>query len=182
MKIANTNKLLKLKLIQTKAYKKFYIYNNFKIEDIEHRLKKSLEIIQKYHINGKKILFITSSSVSKWNDLLKHTKHNIVNKDFLSNKKINDRFNFLHPLKKLNSQTKYNLIVILGKFSNDNFINENYKKKIPIIFVGHSLDIFNNQLSYKVPGDFSFHKKKTREYLFLILIKSVLTKKYVFKK
>ena len=39
-------KLLKLKLIQTKTYKKTLILNTFKIEDIEYRLKRSLQVIQ----------------------------------------------------------------------------------------------------------------------------------------
>lgn len=173
MKVSNTNRLLKLKLIQTKAYKKLYTFNNFKIEDVEHRLKKSLQIIQKYHISGKKILFVNSFSISKWNSLLKYTKHNIVNRHFLTK-------NELHPLKDLNSRTKYSLIVILGKSSNSSFINENCKKKVPIIFVGHKLNICNNQLSYKIPGDFSSHKRKTREHLFLILLRSSLTKKICF--
>jgi len=52
------NKILKLKLIQTKIYDKKQYLNNIKIEDIEFRLKKILYIIYKYHISNKKILFI----------------------------------------------------------------------------------------------------------------------------
>ena len=51
------SKLFKLKLIQTKIYKKNE-HNFIKIEEIYSRLKKALHIIYKYHINNKRIVFI----------------------------------------------------------------------------------------------------------------------------
>ena len=51
MKIKNIikykNKLLKLKLIKTKIYKKKDHLTNTRIEDIEYRLKKALQDIKK---------------------------------------------------------------------------------------------------------------------------------------
>jgi hypothetical protein len=59
MKIKNIikykNKLLKLKLIKTKIYKKKDQLTNTRIEDIEYRLK-ALHVIYKYHTNNKRIL------------------------------------------------------------------------------------------------------------------------------
>jgi hypothetical protein len=56
MKIKNIikykNKLLKLKLIKTKIYKKKDQLTNTRIEDIEYRLK-ALHVIYKYHTNNK---------------------------------------------------------------------------------------------------------------------------------
>src|SRR6478672_3789437 len=70
------SKLVKLKLIKTKIYKK----NNhdfIKIEDIISRLKKALHIIYKYHTNNKRILFVGTPSHldEKLKNLIKSTKH-----------------------------------------------------------------------------------------------------------
>lgn len=175
MKAFINKKLLKLKLIQTKTYKKTLILNSFKIEDIEYRLKRSLQIIKKYHNKGKKILFMTSFSTAKWSDLLKYTKHSIKNEYSLANEKINNKYSYL-------SKNSYNLIVIFGEWSNKSFIDESYKKKIPIIFIGQPLNSFDSTLNHKVPANFSFHRKKLRKNLFLLLLKNVITKKYVLKK
>lgn len=175
MKIRTTKKLLKLKLIQTKTYKKTWILNSFNIEDIEYRLKRSLQIIKKYHINGKKILFMTSFSTTKLNHLLKRTKHSVKNEYFSTNEKTNNKYFYL-------SKDNYNLVVIFGEWSNKSFIDESYKRKIPIIFIGQPLNIFDTTLNHKVPGNFSFHGKKIRKNLFLLLLKNIITKKYGFKK
>lgn len=175
MKTITTKKLLKLKLIQTKTYKKTWIWNSFNIENIEYRLKRSLQIIKKYHTNGKKILFMTSFSTTKLNDLLKHTKHNVKNEYFSTNEKTNNKYFYL-------AKNNYNLVVIFGDWSNKSFIDESYKKKIPIIFIGQPLNMFDIAINYKIPGNFSFHRKKIRKNLFLLLLKNILTKKYGFKK
>jgi hypothetical protein len=80
MRIKNQNQLLKLKLIQTKIYKKNYIFTNLKIEDIEYRLRKGLQVIYKYHTKNKKILFINNYSTieTKIKNLLKNTKHSFI--------------------------------------------------------------------------------------------------------
>ena len=182
MKAAINKKLLKLKLIQTKTYKKTLILNSFKIEDIEYRLKRSLQVIQNYHVIGKKILFMTSFYTQKWSELLRHTKHSIKSEYFSKNKKTNNKYFY-------SSKNNYNLIVIFGECSNKSFIDESYRKKIPIIFIGQPLNILDNTLNHKVPGNFSFHRKKLRKNLFLMLLKNIITqkcilrkKKYTFKK
>lgn len=71
------SKLLKLKLIKTKIYTINFTVVNLKIKDIEYRLKKILQIIFKYHVKNKKIIFISSSNFmkKKIKNLLKSTKH-----------------------------------------------------------------------------------------------------------
>ena len=97
MKIKNTiknkNKLLKLKLIKTKIYKKNYTFKQLKIEDIEHRLKKGLQIIYKYHINNKRILFISTSSTleMKIKNLLTNVKNLFIYQYFWLNEQINKK-------------------------------------------------------------------------------------------
>lgn len=77
----NPNMLLKLKLIKTKIYNKKNIFIHLKVEDVECRLKKGLQVISKYHTNNKKILFVGDLSPVeeiKLKKLLKHTKHVFV--------------------------------------------------------------------------------------------------------
>ena len=189
MKIKNTikyqNKLLKLKLIKTKIYKENYTFTNLKIEDIEYRLKKGLQIIYKYHINGKKILFVGNSSAieTKTKNLLKNTKHLFIPEYLLLNGVIPDKQQFSPDLPKKSSydktpklKNKHNLIVICNKQINNSILSEGYKTKTPIIFLGSNLDIFNIKSSYKIPGNFLLAKKKMRDNFFLALLEAVFTK------
>lgn len=191
MKIKNTtknkNKLLKLKLIKTKIYKKNYSFTNLKIEDIEYRLKKGLEIIYKYHVNGKKILFVNSSSAieTTLKNLLKNTKHTFI-PDYLwlngaiTNKQDQPFFSRLQKQNVSDITLKFkknnSLIVILDKNIKNDAITESYKTKIPVIFLGRDLNIFDVKSNYKIPGNFLLAKKKIRDNFFLALLESTLKK------
>ena len=174
MKIKNTiknqNKLLKLKLIKTKIYKKNYTFTNLKIEDIEYRLKKGLQIIYKYHVSGKKILFISNSLAikTKIKSLLKNTKHLFVPESLLLNGIITNKTS--------NLKNKNNLIVILDKQINNDILTEGYQTKTPIIFLGSNLDIFNIKSNYKIPGNFVLAKKKIKDNFLLALLETTLKK------
>lgn len=189
MKIKNTiknqNKLLKLKLIKTKIYKKNYTFTNLKIEDIEYRLKKGLQIIYKYHVSGKKILFVGNSSAveTTMKNLLKNTKHMFIPEYLWLNGAMTNKqtYSTNSTKRSLYDKTsklkdKNNLIVILDKQIKNGIIAEGYKAKTPIIFLGSSLDIFDVRSSYKIPGNFLLAKKKIRNNFFLALLKSTLKK------
>jgi ribosomal protein S2 len=189
MKIKNTikyqNKLLKLKLIKTKIYKKNNTFMKLKIEDVEYRLKKGLQIIYKYHINGKKILFVGNSSTieTKIKILLKNTKHLFIPEYSLLNGIITNKQQFSPDLPKKSSynktpklKNKHHLIIICDKQINNNILSEGYKTKTPIIFLGSNLDIFNIKSSYKIPGNFLLAKKKIRDHFFLALLEAIFRK------
>ena len=193
MKIKNRNQLLKLKLIKTKIYKKNHTFTDLKIEDIEHRLKKGLQVIYKYHIKKKKILFINNSSTleTKIKNLLKNTNHIfMIHHLWWNGKTINNKQSISKtPTKQKTSfnkilQLKYksDLIVILDKKINNYIIEENYKIKTPTIFLGNDLNIFDNKSSYKIPGNFLLAKKKIRNNFFLTLLKTTLKTKKNKKK
>ena len=185
-KSKNQYKLLKLKLIKTKIYKKNQIFKFLSLEDIEHRLKKSLQIIYKYHINNKKILFISSFPILnlKLKNILKNTKHLFISQHVWLNKKLKTKQQFLSKKTLLNNilKIKKDLIVILDKLINTNIIKESYNTKTPIIFLGDNLNIFNNKLNYKIPGNFLINKKKINSNFFLTLLKIILKKKLYNKK
>jgi ribosomal protein S2 len=195
MKIQNLtlkkNKVLKLKLIQTKVYNKKQYLNNIKIEDIEFRLKKIFYIIYKYHIFNKRILFVGNPlklniEIQK---ILKNTKHIFVPNSIwisgaLSNKKyyytylsknqqnINNKISeILFKLKK-----NINLVVILNENSNLDILNEAYIARIPVISINSDLNMHFNKPSYKVPGNFQFVNKKIRDDFFYSLLLSTLKK------
>jgi len=168
------NKILKLKLIQTKIYKKNY--NHFiKIEDISSRLKKALHIIYNYHINNKKIVFIgTPLNISyKFKKLLNKTEHILIPESMwisglFTNNKISK---ILFQLEK-----KIDLIVLLDFNSNKKAINEIYLTKIPLIFLNCDFKTLNNNLIYKIPGNFKFTKKKIRDIFFYLILGATFKK------
>lgn len=188
--IKNQNKLLKLKLIKTKIYKKKDTFTNLKIEDIEYRLKKGLQIIYRYHVSGKKILFVGNSSAIETTiqNLLKNTKHMFIPEYlWLSGAITNKQPSYTNSAKKtLYNKTsklknKNNLIVIFDKQINDDIVTEGYKTKIPIIFLGNNLNIFDVKSSYKIPGNFLLAKKKIRDNFFLALLGNTLKKAIPYK-
>lgn len=193
-KIINSkkNKLLKLKLIQTKIYDKKQYLNNIKIEDIEFRLKKILYIIYKYHIYNKRILFIGNllNITFDIQKLLKNTKHLFIptslwipgalnNKKFYNmylsktqrntNKRISE---ILFQLKK-----NINLVVILNETCNLDILHEAYLSRIPTISINSELNPLSNKSNYKVPGNFQFIDKKIRNNFFFHVLYATLKKK-----
>ena len=178
------SKLLKLKLIKTKIYKKNH--NNFiKIEDISSRLKKVLHIIYNYHINNKRIIFIgvPIGIISKLSMLLKKTSHTVLPNSvwvsgLLTNQKACLKYLKNNP-KFIGNKTsevlmqwltKSDLIVVLDFFSNQDTINEAYLVKIPIIALNCELDILNAVFTYKIPGNFKFTNKKVGDIFFYSLL------------
>lgn len=186
------NKILKLKLIQTKVYKKNY--NNFiKIEDTSSRLKKALQIIYHYHINNKRIVFIgTPINVDhKFKKLIKNTKHILIPESiWISGLFTNQQTCFKHLTrnpkftnKKISKtlfqlEKKIDLIVVLDFNSNKEAIHEFYLTQIPLIFLNCDLiKTLNNNIVYKIPGNFRFTKKKIRDLFFYSILGATLKKK-----
>ena len=88
-------KLLKLKLIKTKIYKlnkNNKKINNLTIEEIEHKLKKALNILYQFHLNNKKILFICNplSLNKKIKSMLIKNNHSIINESIWKNGTLSD--------------------------------------------------------------------------------------------
>jgi len=180
-------KLLKLKLIKTKIYKKKH--NGFiKIEDIISRLKKSLHIIYKYHINNKKILFIgTPINIdTRFKKLLQTTRHILIPEFLWMNGIITNQFSCFKYLSKnqnlINNKiseilfklkNKSDLIVILN---NNPALDEGYLARIPIISINCDLDISDRKSSYKIPGNFQFRKKKIRDTFFYSILIAIFKK------
>lgn len=197
MKLKNikkySNKLLKFKIIQNKVYNKKQHLNNIKIEDIEYRLKKIFNIIYKYHIFDKKILFVGPelSSIENFQIkfLLKSTKHVFIPTNFWVRGAIsNNKTYFKHSTKNRKSldnkiskllfqlKNKVDLIVLLDESNSLNVSSEGYESRIPIISLNSYLNIHHNKSSYRVPGNFQFNNKKILDNFFYSLLISTLKK------
>lgn len=184
------NKLVTLKLIETRTYLKTS-KSSLKIVDIASRLKKSLHIIYKYHNNNKRILFVgTPMNFNKnLQNIFKNTKHILlpqsiwingiltnsnVLKLYLSKNKTSINSKFSEMLLKL--YKKPDLIVILKSSFKEKILNEGNLANIPIIFLGYPLNISDLRVSYKLPGNFKFAKKKIRDNLFYFILTAIFKK------
>lgn len=165
----NTTKLLKLKLIKTKIYKKKLIDNHLTIENIEHKLKKFFQVIYKYHVKQKKILFLSLSFIPKIKSLLKNTRHEfLIEANWISGNITNNKVEKF--------ENKYDLIVILESSIDKKILEESYKAQIPVIIIQNKTEFSNMWYSYDLPGNFSFNKKKIRNNFFLNLLQIIFRK------
>ena len=188
--IKNKTKLIKLKILKTQIYKKKNNLSKIKIEDIIWRLKKGLHIIYKYHVHNKQILFVGSPLYNsyKTKQLLKNTKHILIPKSVWINGILtNQQSSFQYLSKNTNNKKiskllfqlkkKSDLIVILGQSFNINALNESYVTRIPIIVLNSNLNILDTKPTYKIPGNFSFNKKKkVRHHIFYSILNATLKK------
>ena len=162
------NKLIDLKLINTKIFNKKNLLENTSIKEIKYQLKKSLQIIYKYHIKNKKILF-----VSKIMPIIKlknknHTWVNSLRNGMLTNNK-------------LISNKKHDLVVVLNYQHNKNTVSEAYTLKIPTICLNISLNMINTDCSYKIPGNFKFSEKPIRNNFFFSILEATIKRASYFK-
>lgn len=192
----NSYKLLKLKLIKSKIFKKDHLIKNLIIEDIESRLKKALKIIYLYHINNKKIIFVgnplnINKEIIK---LLKNTNHIFIPKSaWIAGIITNSNPSFKFLLKKsinlnkisqrvLQLKKKSDLVVIMDKKLDLIALEEGYSSKLPIITLNSDLNPFDHKSSYKVPGNFILPKNKFKNNFFYSILTSTLKKSNFQKK
>lgn len=184
-------KLLNFKLIKSKILKKQHYLNNIKIKDVEFRLKKILHLIYLYHLYNKQILFIgnplnINNTIKR---LLSSTKHIFIPKSAWISGIISNQNSYLKALfkqktNKLNKITekilqlkkKSDLIVIMDEKQNLKAVNESYKSNIPIISLNSDLNIFNNKINYKIPGNFILSKNKFKNNFFYSILVSTIKK------
>lgn len=171
--VKNPVKLLKLKLIKIKMYKKKHLSNFFKIENAEHELKKAFQIIYKYHINNKKILFLNFSFNKEIKKLFIKTSHIFSTQiDEFNSKTI---YKMSSPIEKgRKSKKKNKLIVALNSEDRTNILKKNPKTTTPTIVLQTDTMSSNLIHDYIVFGDFLSYKKKIKDNFFLSLLKVTL--------
>lgn len=184
------NKLIKLKLIETKIYKNSN-KNSFKIAEIVTRLKKALNIIYKYHINNKKIIFIGNYTKlnSNFKKLFKNTKHILFPKYVWMNGIINNQKSCFKYLRKhqnvisdkfsetlIQINKGIDLIVILDSDYTTNILHEGKIANIPTISLGYLESILDFKGTYNIPGNFKFSKKIIRDHFFYSILNALFKK------
>lgn len=194
--ILKKNKLLKLNFLKAKLYKKLYI-NNINTNEIIIKLKQSLQIIYKYHINNKKILFVGFSPniINKFKYILKDTDHVLIPKfiwpnGILTNKKTEidsvnkNQFSTSKQLSDIlyKFNKKFDLIVILDSSYEENILNESYNSKIPTIYLSNYLNKFFFEPSYKIIGNINFSGKNFKNNFLYLILHSLFKKAKLFKK
>jgi ribosomal protein S2 len=193
----NKSKLLKVKLMQSKIYRKKHHVQNITLEDMEYRLKKALYIIYSYHINNKQIMFVGNPlQINKeMKKLLKNSKHIFIPKDAWINGVItnqNSSFKSLFKKQKgkstdlskrlLELKKKSDLIVVMDKNINSKSLDESYIARIPVIALNSKLSPFQEKASYKVPGNFIFPKNVVTNNFFYSILLATLSKSNQIKK
>lgn len=202
MKITTLNKhktkLFRLKLIKTKVYKTEKNFNYLLLQNMETRLKKALNVIYRFHVANKKILFIGTPLKlnNKIKQLLNNKKHSFIPEAVWMNGIItNPRPSFKHLLKRhaivndktskflFNLKNQADLIVVLNENSNLTALKESSLKRTPTISLNSQYNLSNLNLStYKVAGDYCFVKKPVRNNFFFLLLSSLLKKADKLKK
>jgi len=189
-------KFLKIKLLKTKIYKCTKNFNYSHLNSIESKLKKIFNIIYKFHILGKTILFLgTHANLnSKIKHFLKNKRHSFIPQYFwspgiITNPKVS--FYYLKQkymltknnlIKPLFSLKKIDLVVILNKIINITILKELALKNLPTITLNLSGSLSDLHLAtYKIQNNYSFMKKTIRNTILFTIINSVLKKSKAYK-
>jgi ribosomal protein S2 len=193
----NKSKLLTVKLIKSKIYKKKHYLQNIRLEDIEYRLKKALYIIYSYHIHNKQIMFVGNPlQINKEiKEILQHSKHIFIPKDeWISGVITNQHKSFKFLLKKqknnsihiskrlLELKKKSDLIVIIDEEINIKALTESYIAKVPVISLNSVLNTFNKKSTYKIPGNFIISKNTITKNVFYSILLATLSRSNQIKK
>lgn len=190
-KITNRkNKLIHLNILKSTQHKKFQL-SNFKnnTKRTELYLKKALQVIYRYHIFGKRILFL--GFPLKFQSILKKTKHILVpDSSWLNGIITNQILRFNYSLTKqqqrlpfkvvkllLQLKKKIDLIVVFDLNKNFNAIDESYVSRIPVIGVSENSNICDEKITYKILSEFKLIDSKIATGNFFVsMIKMVLKK------
>ena len=185
----NSKRIFELQLIKSKAYIPYIKSSNFKkpkqnLTNTIVDLKRTLNIIFKYHKYNKRILFIGSPKIIK--DLINlNTIHTSISDNlYLKNKTIINNYLYKNVIfnKHLFDQKKFLLsktlkkpeLIIIFNHSKKEFINkETNTAKIPTIEL-NSVEQ-RNKVNYNVSNSIEFSKNKNIDNLFFAILNSLFS-------
>lgn len=191
------NKLIQLQIL--KLYynkKKFY---NFKtsLKQTEVHLNKISNIVYKYHMSGRRILFI--GFPKDFAGLVRHTKHLVLPEYVWSNGMISNRisqpsnFTILEKKQNRTSLSKHqwllrlkknlDLVIVYNLSNKATAVKESYISRIPVITFNNSLDILEKSTTYHSPGNFNFvNEKLAHNDIFYSILRTALSRAISTKK
>ena len=180
------NKLIQLQILKTYYNRKSSNFEN-NLKQIQIHLNKISNIIYKYHLTNKKILFLGLPKDFK--KTIKNTKHLLIPEfawfNGLLNNRLNEKSNIsLNTFKLLTSlRKKIDLIVIANFKSKSTAIKESYIARIPVITMNHKLSFSNYKTTYTAISNYSLiNEKMEPNNLFFSIIKATLNKAKKIKK
>lgn len=187
------------KLVQLQVLKLYYQKNNSRtsLKQIEVHLKKISNIIYKYHITNKKILFV--GFPKSFSAILHDTKHLSIPESIWFNGMLTNRtMNTSSPqtfTKKqmrlpvnihqllLRLKKKLDLVIVYNLNNKDTAVEESYITRIPVITISKDLNILDSNATYKAPGNYSFiDEKRINNNVFYSIIKTTLSRAITTKK
>ena len=179
----SNNKILRLNILKLSSKKQQINYKN-QFSYIQLCLNKIANIIYRYDINNKKILFL--GFPIKLKKSLKNTKHKIV-PTFLSFNGILTNKNSFNKITKVKSYSlstlklllhikKPDLVIIYEQNSKSTTIQESYIARIPTIIFSNNLD-FNPKITYQFLLDCKLLNEKAKNTNFITsFITSILNR------
>nr|YP_010516644.1 ribosomal protein S2 [Haslea pseudostrearia]UXN44187.1 ribosomal protein S2 [Haslea pseudostrearia] len=185
-----SNKLIYLNILKSKSHRKVQLANiKNSTRQTELYFKKAAQIIYRYHIFNKRILFL--GFPLSFQHILRNTKHVLIPESSWLNGIITNqilRFNYALtkqqkrlPFKVvkllLQLKKKIDLIVVFNLDENFNAINESYVSRIPVIGVSGNLNISDERVTYKILSEFKLiNGKLSTSNFFVSMVKMVLKK------
>lgn len=187
----------KTKLLQLQLLRLYYKKESYKfktsLKRLELHLNKISDIIYRYHIANKKILFL--GFPSKFKTILKNTKHIIVPEHAWSNGMLSNRNqkgnSFDNTTLKNNRtstlmlklQKRIDLAVLYNLNSTNTAIKESYLTRIPVITFTNKLPVSRTQGTYLTEGLHTFvDEQQLNNYFFLSIIEVTLKRALKVKK
>lgn len=187
-----SNKLIKLQILKLHYQKKSY-----SLKQIEIHLNKISNILYKYHITNKKILFI--GFPENFEKTLHNTKHILIpesiwfngmlsnrtsnpsNSQTITKKQMKIPMNIHQLLLKL--KKKIDLVIVCNLTDKATAIEESYIARVPVITLSKSLNILETKATYKSPGDYSIvNEKITNNNIFYSMMKTTLNRAIITKR
>lgn len=165
------NKLVKLQILKMGSERANCNFET-NLKQIEIHLNKISNILYKYHVTNKRILFL--GFPAHFSKTLRETKHILVPEfiwfnGMLSNRSLESMgttektqlpkniFSLLLKLKK-----KIDIVVIHNLNTKNTAVQESYLARIPVITLTHRLDILNCKTSYDSFGNYSLKNEKMK--------------------
>jgi hypothetical protein len=188
----NKQRLIELKLLKTKTYKKNYKFNFLKLNDISFYIKTILHVVYKYHTNNKKILFVGTpiKAHKQIEKLLANTKHTAIPESvWLNGLLTNKRYCLKYIVKDqsinpksssrflLEVKNKNDLIVLFNNPKNS-MTKEIENNQVPIVsFISELNPTSKKNLGdYKIISDFNFTSKTKRDNFLYEMLKTIFKK------
>lgn len=162
------NKIIKLQALKLQREKKNTTMCEKNILQIHAYLNKLSNIIYKYAITKRKILFLGFPNSFK--QILKNTKH-VVIPEYSS---LNGVLSNQTTLKKIIKPKKFDLVIIYNQNDKLTILKESYFARIPTIVFSKNFN-FNNKSSYISLGNYKLISEKAKNNNFIFsFLKTIL--------